>query len=314
MPVIKSNNTNKLDESPYLKNLDTFGQCPNYYRCFVCTPQSNYLFRPDFFLINHLGSLSQHCLKNFDQKSFDFPKITIKIFTLFDLERSLVRSEMSIGILGRKIGMTQVFDDLGNVIPVTVIEAGPCQVLKVKSKDGPDGYDAVVLGFGEKEERKLKKAEKGVLQRLGVKTFPAFIREIKVTPEEASLYPVGEIVDCSLFNPGEKVDVIGTTKGRGFTGVMKRHGFHGFPKTRGTHEFRRHPGAIGCRTWPGRVIKGMKMPGQHGNRQHTVLNLKVVAVYPKNNLIMVAGGVPGAPNQLVTVRKAIKSPLKRQNV
>jgi len=217
---------------------------------------------------------------------------------------------MSIAILGKKIGMTQFFDDLGNRIPATVVQAGPCAVLKIKSAEGKDGYDAVVLGLGKGRLKSMTKPEKGVYEKLGVEA-PEVVKEIRVTQDEALLYPQGGAVDVTLFQPGEKVDVIGTTRGRGFSGVMKRWGFHGFPRTHGVHETFRHGGSIGNRTWPGRVQKGMKMPGQFGNARHTGLNQKVVAVFPAQNLILIEGGVPGAPNSVVTIRKAVKVPIKK---
>jgi large subunit ribosomal protein L3 len=218
---------------------------------------------------------------------------------------------MAIAILGKKIGMTQFFDDMGNRIPATVVQCGPCQVLKVKTAEGSDGYDAVVLGLGVGREKSMTKPEKGVFAKLGIEKAPAIVREIRVSQDEALLYPQGEAIDVTLFQPGEKVDVISLSRGRGFTGVMKRHNFHGQPRTHGTHEVQRHSGSIGNRTWPGRTIKGMKMAGQHGNHKTTVLNQKVVAVYPTQNIILIEGGIPGAPNGVVTVRKAIKVALKR---
>lgn len=218
---------------------------------------------------------------------------------------------MSIAILGKKIGMTQYFDEFGNRIPVTLVEAGPCQVLKVKTAEGRDGYDAVVLGFGKGREKSMTRPELGVFKKLEA-TPTALIREVRVTQDEALLYPQGGSVDASLFTPGEKVDVTGTSRGRGFQGVMKRHGFHGTTRSHGTHESFRHGGSIGMGTWPGRVIKGMKMAGQMGNVRKTLMNLKVVAVFPDENLMMIEGGLPGAPNSLVVIRKAIKVAKKRQ--
>jgi large subunit ribosomal protein L3 len=217
---------------------------------------------------------------------------------------------MSVAIIGKKIGMTQFFDDLGNRIPATVVAAGPCTVLKVKSAEGRDGYDAVVLGLGKGRVKSLTKPEKGVFEKLGVEPTEV-VKEIRVTQDEALLYPQGGSVDVTLFQPGEKVDVIGLSRGRGFTGVMKRWGMHGFPRTHGVHEVQRHGGSIGNRTWPGRVKLGTKMPGQFGNAKHTILNLKVVAVFPAQNLILIEGGIPGAPNGVVTIRKAVKVPIKK---
>jgi large subunit ribosomal protein L3 len=209
--------------------------------------------------------------------------------------------------------MSQFFDDLGNRIPVTLIQAGPCPVLKVKSSEGRDGYDAVMLGFGAGREKSKSKPELGVFKKLDAKPTE-FIREVRVTADEAFLYPVGGTVDATLFQVGEKVDVVGTTRGHGFTGVMKRHGFSGFDRGHGTHECFRHGGSIGCRTWPGRTIKGMKMAGRDGNSRVTVLNLKVVGILPDQNLVLIQGAVPGAPNGIVMIRKAVKVKLGRGGV
>jgi len=218
---------------------------------------------------------------------------------------------MSIAILGKKIGMTQFFDELGNRVPVTMVQAGPCRVLRVKTSEGRDGYDAVLLGYGQGRVKSMTKAELGVFKKLE-QPPAAVIREIRVDPmTEAPLYQPGTDVDVTLFQAGEKVDVIGTIRGRGFQGVMKRHGFAGFPATHGTHEYKRHPGSIGCRTWPGRTIKGMRMGGRHGGTRCTVMNQKVVAVLPSQNMILIQGGIPGHPNALVMIRKATKVKLSR---
>lgn len=219
---------------------------------------------------------------------------------------------MAIAILGKKIGMTQVFDEDGNQVAVTVIEAGPCPVLAVKSSSGKDGYDAVVLGFGQTKEKSLVKPVLGKFKKWGV-TPTRYIREIRVKPEEITAYPQpGGTLNVSIFSVGEKVDVTGLTKGRGFQGVVKRHGMRGFPDSHGTHEYFRHPGSVGCRTTPGRIFKGKRMPGHYGCERKTVVNLKVVAVMPERNLILVKGAVPGSCGSLVTVRKAVRVPAKRQ--
>lgn len=213
---------------------------------------------------------------------------------------------MAIAILGKKVGMTQVFDEEGNRVPVTMIQAGPCPVLQVKTSEGKDGYDAVVLGFEPVKEKSLTRPELGRFKKWGA-VPTRYVREIRVTKDEAATYPApGQTVLANLFQPGEKVDVTGHSRGRGFQGVMKRHGMHGFPDSHGTHEYFRHPGSIGNRTWPGRVIKGKRMPGHFGNERTTLLNLSVVAVMPEQNLMLVRGAIPGAPGSLVTVRKAVK--------
>jgi len=218
---------------------------------------------------------------------------------------------MSIAILGKKIGMTQIFDGDGNRVPVTVLEAGPCPVLKVKTAEGRDGYDAVVLGFGKGRKKSMTKPELGVFAKLNIEPT-ALVREIRVNQDEALLYPEGGSVDASLFNAGELVDVIGTSRGRGYQGVMKRHNFAGTGRSHGTHESFRHGGSIGMATYPGRVIPGTKMAGQMGNVRKTILNQRVVAVFPDHNLIFIEGGVPGAMNSVVVIRKATKVPKKRQ--
>ncbi|NOZ02531.1 MAG: 50S ribosomal protein L3 [Deltaproteobacteria bacterium] len=217
---------------------------------------------------------------------------------------------MSVSILGKKIGMTQVFDEVGNRVPVTMIEAGPCPVLKVKTAEGRDGYDAVVLGFGKVREKTITRPQQGQFKKWGAEPT-RWVREIRLKPEEAEKYPAGETVDVTLFERGEKIDVIGTSRGRGFTGVMKRHGFHGTRQTHGTHEAFRHGGSIGMCAYPARVFKGKKMPGQFGNKRITSLNLTVAAVLPEKNLILIKGAVPGAPNGLITIRKAIKTPARK---
>ena len=219
---------------------------------------------------------------------------------------------MAIAILGKKLGMTQFFDDMGNRIPVTMVLAGPCPVLKVKTAESRDGYDAVVLGLGKGRIKNMTKPEQGVFKKLGVEPVE-IVREIRVDPlTEAPLYQPGTSVDVTLFQAGEKVDVTGTSKGHGFTGVMKRHGFHGFPRTHGVHEYHRHGGSIGNRTWPGRTIPGKKMPGHDGDHRVTTVNMKVVAVIPAQNMILIEGGIPGAMHSVVVIRKAVKVRLKKQ--
>ena len=199
------------------------------------------------------------------------------------------------GILGRKLGMTQVFAADGNAFPVTVIEAGPCYVTQVRTL-GKDGYEAVQLGFG--EARKLNRPEKGHL-----KSIPAgrHLREFDV--DDVGEVEVGQRIDASLFAEGDVVDVIGTSKGKGFQGVMKRHHFHGGPKTHGQSDRGRSPGSIGATTTPGRVWKGTRMAGRLGGDRVTVRNLEVVRVDPDRTLILVHGAVPGAKEALLMVRK-----------
>jgi large subunit ribosomal protein L3 len=210
---------------------------------------------------------------------------------------------VAIELICRKIGMTMVFDDGGEAIPVTVLEAGPNSVVRKKT-DESDGYNALQLGFGERREKLFSKAEKGHFEKAGV-PLRRHLKESRIEASEIDDYEVGQEITCEIFEKGQRVDAIGTTKGRGNTGVVKRHGFAIKKRTHGTHEFFRHGGAIGAGAWPGKVIKGLKMPGQHGNRRRTVRNLEVVRVDPEQNLLFVRGAVPGHDNGIVRVRKAV---------
>lgn len=199
------------------------------------------------------------------------------------------------GLIGKKIGMTQIFRDDGQVIGVTGIEAGPCFVTQVKTK-AKDGYDAVQLGFG--EAKRLNSPEKGHLKNLGPLKY---LREFKITADVP--VEVGQKMDVTLFKPGDLVDIIGLSKGRGFAGVVKRHHFAGGPKTHGQSDKHRAPGSIGSTTFPGRVLKGLRMAGHMGNSRVTVRNLEVVEVQPMRNLLLVKGGIPGALGNMLLIRK-----------
>ncbi len=212
---------------------------------------------------------------------------------------------MSIELLCRKLGMSQVFADSGEAIPVTVLEAGPNTVVQIKREDGPDGYTAVQLGFGERRGNLFNKPARGHFDKAGVEP-QRFILESRLTIDEAEGLEVGQELKADLFEPGQHVDAIGTSKGRGFTGVVKRHGFKIKKRTHGTHEYFRHPGSIGAGAWPGRVFKGGRQAGQMGNARVTVQNLEVVRVDPEKNLIFVRGAVPGHIKGLVKLRSAIK--------
>jgi large subunit ribosomal protein L3 len=210
-------------------------------------------------------------------------------------------------LIGRKIGMTQVFTEGGEAVPVTVLEVGPNYVSQVKTLDR-DGYEAVQLGFA--ETKKLSKPERGHLRGLSVPGL-RHLHEVEPTGEPVE---IGQELGAGLFEKGEKVDVTvgavnGTagTKGKGFAGTVKRHGFAGGPKTHGQSDRHRAPGSIGASSTPGRVFKGMRMAGQMGNKRRTVLNLEVVDVMPDRNLLLVKGGVPGAKNGIIVVRKAVKA-------
>ncbi len=203
------------------------------------------------------------------------------------------------GILGKKLGMSQVFSEDGQVIPVTAIQAGPCVVTQVKTREN-DGYSAVQLGFG--EAKRLNKPLRGHLKNLG--SFK-YLREVRV--DDPSDIKPGNVVNVSIFQPGEKVLVTGTSKGKGFAGVVKRYGFAGGPKSHGQSDRHRAPGSIGAGTDPGRVIKGLRMAGHLGSRRVTVRNLEVVKADPEANLLLVKGAIPGARNSLLLIRKAKSS-------
>jgi len=212
------------------------------------------------------------------------------------------------GLLGRKVGMTQVFKDDGTVLPCTVVDVGNNTVLRVKRSDSADGYSALQLGFGTQKEHRLTKADRGQLAKAGVEGGIRHIREVRVSDEEAAKHEVGAKLGASdVFEEGTRVDVIGTSKGRGFAGVMKRYNFRGFIRTHGTHEFFRHGGSIGTRLTPGFTLKGKKMPGHMGSVRCTVQNLKVVRVDAERSLVFVMGGVPGPNGGLVCVRHAVKA-------
>ena len=206
------------------------------------------------------------------------------------------------GILGRKVGMTQLFDDSGAVVPVTVIEAGPCYVTQVKAED-TDGYNAIQIGFDEAPERKLTKGQLGHLKKSNTPTLRA-LREVRL--ERNAEHAPGDVIKADVFAEGELVDVTGTSKGKGFAGGVKRHGFAGGPKTHGQSDRHRAPGARGAGSTPGHTFPGSKGPGQMGNKRVTVQNLKVALVDAERNLIAVQGAVPGPRQGLVFVRTAAK--------
>ncbi len=208
------------------------------------------------------------------------------------------------GILGKKVGMTQIFDERGEVIPVTVIEAGPCFVAQIKTVER-DGYSAVQLGFDETKPKHLTRPQ---LQHLRKSELPPlrYLREFRLASGDAE-YEEGQKVTVDVFEAGEYVDVTGTSKGRGFAGTVKRHGFRGGPKTHGQSDRHRAPGSIGACTTPGRVFKGKRMPGRMGGERVTVQGLKVELVDPERNLLVVRGAVPGAKNGLLLIQQARKT-------
>lgn len=203
-------------------------------------------------------------------------------------------------ILGRKLGMTHIFEENGVMVPVTAVQAGPCWVTQVRTKER-DGYEAVQIGF--EESKRLNKPERGHLKNLPPLRH---LREVEAE-SDISAVEVGQKVDASVFEPGELVDVVGISKGKGFAGVVKRHHFGGGPRTHGQSDRHRAPGSIGATTTPGRVLKNLRMAGHMGSERVTVQNLRVVRSDPERNILLIKGSVPGAANGLVLIKKAVKS-------
>ena len=210
---------------------------------------------------------------------------------------------MKKGIIGKKIGMTQIFDEIGNVIPVTVIEAGPCVVAQKKTTE-TDGYNAVQLGFIDAKEKQLSKPMKGHFAKAGV-AAKKHLKEFRL--EDCAALNVGDTITAETFAAGEKVDVTGITKGRGYTGAIKRWNHHTLCSTHGVGPIHREVGSMGANSTPSRVFKNKKMAGQYGNEQVTVLNLKVVKIDAEKNLIAVKGAIPGAKNGIVFIRDSVKA-------
>lgn len=207
------------------------------------------------------------------------------------------------GVLGKKVGMTQVYDDQSRVIPVTVIKVGPCYVTQVKTEE-TDGYSAIQMSFGEAPERKVTKPQQGHFAKAGVKPSRK-VDELRVT--DVSGYEVGQELKADIFEAGEKTDVSGVSKGKGFAGVVKRHGFAGMEASHGTQRTHRHPGSIGACATPSRVFKGMPMGGHMGHEKVTTLNLEVVEADADRGFLLIRGSVPGPDGSIVMVRNAIKS-------
>jgi large subunit ribosomal protein L3 len=208
------------------------------------------------------------------------------------------------GVIGRKLGMTQLFQDDGSVVPCTVIESRP--VVVGKRTQAKDGYDALIVGFGPRREKLTTKPAGGFFKKAG--TAPTrHLRELRCSAEFAGSFEVGQEMKLdSVFEAGQLVDVQGVSRGRGFSGVMRRHNFKGSVSSHGAHEYKRHGGSIGTNMTPGRVLPGLKMPGQHGNKKVSVLNQRVMKVIPEDGIVLVRGGTPGARNGLVFLRGAIK--------
>ena len=210
------------------------------------------------------------------------------------------------GLLGRKVGMSQMYDANESLYGVTIVDVSGNTVIAVRSEDGADGYNAIQLGIDEQKEARVNQPDMGNFRKAGVSPRK-FVREIRLSKDAASGFSVGQDIGAGdVFDADIWVDVTGTSKGRGFAGVMKRHNFAGFIRSHGTHEYFRHGGSIGTRLTPGHVLKGKKMPGQYGNKRKTIQNLKIVKVDAERGLLYIRGGVPGPNGGYVMVRKAIK--------
>ena len=207
------------------------------------------------------------------------------------------------GIIGKKVGMTQVFDESGKAFAVTAIEAGPCPIVQIKTEN-QDGYQAVQLGFGNRKGSKVNRSEQGHIQKADVAP-PRVLFEFPV--DDTDQVSVGSTIDTGIFSVGEYVDVTGTSKGRGFTGVVKRYGFAGGKKSHGGEQDLRRTGSIGASASPSRVFKGKRMAGRHGGRRVTVQNLQVIQADANRSLLLVKGAVPGPPNGLLLINKAVKA-------
>lgn len=205
-------------------------------------------------------------------------------------------------IIGKKIGMTQIFDEKGNVVPVTVVEAGPCVVVQKKTAEN-DGYEAIQVGFGEVSEKRLNKPLKGHFAK-GDVALKRVLREFRL--DDISAVNVGDLIKADAFAAGDKIDVCGTSKGKGYAGTIKRFGTHSLKDTHGTGPVHRHPGSIGANSDPSKVMKGKKMAGQMGNERVTVQNLDVVKVDAENNLIAIRGAIPGPKGGFVYITDSVK--------
>jgi large subunit ribosomal protein L3 len=212
---------------------------------------------------------------------------------------------LALELLCRKVGMTQIFSDSGECVPVTVLEAGPNTILQRKT-DANEGYSALQIGYGERRPSRTPKAEMGHFQKANVAPR-RLVRESRVPADVVAAYEVGQSIDTEIFSEGQRVDVIGASKGRGTSGVVKRHNFPIKRRTHGTHEAHRNPGSIGAGAYPGRVIKGKRMEGRYGNTRTTALNQEIVRIDAARSLLFIRGAVPGHVNALVSVRPTIKA-------
>ena len=207
-------------------------------------------------------------------------------------------------ILGKKIGMTQILQENGDAVPVTIIQAGQCVVCQKKTPER-DNYSAVQIGFLSKDPNRINKPLAGHFKKNDIEP-QRYLREFRVSEEELKEYEVGQKIGVDSFKEGDFVDISGTSKGCGFTGVVKRHGFHGAPGGHGTHDYKRHGGSIGSSSYPSRVFKGQKMAGRSGSKRLTIQNLRVIQIRPDQNCLIVKGAVAGAKNGLLLIKKATK--------
>lgn len=234
-------------------------------------------------------------------------KVYLHVFAPVRKARSDIKSNeskesiVSLAILGKKLGMTQIFEEDGTKIPVTVIEAGPCPVVQIKTEPAADGSHAIQLGF-ELKKKNVKKPQSELFKKVGIEPH-RHLRECRLPPEEAAKYKPGSVITIDIFAKDEIVDIIGKSKGCGFQGVMKRHGMHGGKSSHGVHEAYRHGGSIGASASPARVFKGVRMPGQMGNVRVTVKNLQIVDIRKDKNLLLLKGPVPGPTGGFVMIRK-----------
>ncbi len=205
-------------------------------------------------------------------------------------------------LIGQKVGMTQIYDHHGTLVPVTVVQAGPCSILQILSKDR-HGYDGLQVGFGDVKETALTKPEAGHFKKVGI-TPNRFVREIRT--DKASAFQIGQSLKVDVFAPGEYVDVRGVSKGKGFAGAMKRHNFGGGPSTHGQSDRQRAPGSSGSNTYPGRVFKGKRFPGHLGHANITVQHLEVIEVIPEKDLLLIKGAIPGPQQSIVEIRQTLK--------
>lgn len=216
---------------------------------------------------------------------------------------------MALGLIGKKMGMSQIFDEHGNIVPVTVIQAGPCTIVQKKTAL-KEGYNALQIGFEEiVKVQRVNKPLSGHFKK--AQTAPvAVLREFRVSEEDIAGNEIGAVHTVDMFEPGDYVDITGTSKGKGFAGVMKRHGFGGAPATHGAHEYFRHGGSIGQNMTPARVLKGMKMPGHMGSRKVTIQSLKVIDVRGDMNILLIEGAIPGPTKGYIVIKKAVKKTSK----